>query len=97
MPDSVPNKIREERNTQLRILSEKKRRAFYSKYIGQTANVLMEEAEKGGVMHGFTDNYIKVSMPYDPALVNTIVPVVLGDFDEMGFLEGRSEELRINS
>lgn len=97
MPDSVPNKIREERNTQLRILSEKKRRAFYSKYIGQTANVLMEEAEKGGVMHGFTDNYIKVSMTYDPALVNTIVPVVLGDFDEMGFLEGRSEELKINS
>jgi threonylcarbamoyladenosine tRNA methylthiotransferase MtaB len=90
MEDSVPNKIREERNTQLRILSEKKRRAFYSKYIGQTANVLMEEAEKGGVMHGFTDNYIKVSMPYDPALVNTIVPVVLGDFDEMGFLEVRS-------
>lgn len=89
MPGSVPNKVREERNTQLRILSEKKRRVFYSKYIGQSAKVLMEEAEKGGVMHGFTENYIKVSMPYDASWVNTIVQVELGEFDEMGFLIGR--------
>lgn len=86
LPDTVPYKIREERTTQLRALSEKKKRSFYSKHICQKATVLFEASEKEGIMHGFTENYIKVSTTYNPDWVNKTIDVVLGDFDEQGNL-----------
>ena len=77
MSEKVPQNIREERTTQLRNLSEKKRRDFYSRFVGQERNVLCEGENKDGSMYGFTDNYIRVKLPYDRALVNRIVPVLL--------------------
>ena len=35
-------------------------------------------------MHGFTDNYIKVSVLFDKEKVNQIAIVTLNDFDEAG-------------
>ena len=35
-------------------------------------------------MHGFTDNYIKVSVPYNSEIVNQIMEVKLKDFDDAG-------------
>jgi len=77
MKDIVPLKERGKRVEMLRILSEKKRMAFYQKYIGTERPVLFEMEEKGSKMHGFTDNYIKVTADYDPLLVNEIVNVRL--------------------
>ncbi len=77
MKDIVPLKERGKRVEMLRILSEKKRMAFYQKYIGTERRVLFEMEEKGSKMHGFTDNYIKVTADYDPLLVNEIVNVRL--------------------
>lgn len=87
--DIVPQKIREERNTILSSLSEKKRRAFYQKYLGQTAYILPEDEEKNGYMFGFTDNYIKVAIPFDSNLVNQLVEVELTEFTEDGFVLGK--------
>ena len=42
-------------------------------------NALFESDNVNGLMHGFTDNYIKVKTPYDPALVNQVKKVVLLD------------------
>jgi hypothetical protein len=39
-------------------------------------------------MEGYTDNYIRVELPYDPALVNTVVPVTLERFTGEGHLSG---------
>lgn len=73
--DAVPMNIRKQRSRQLHILSEKKKRAFYEKNIGETGVALMEGDDHDGFMHGFTKNYIKVKLPYDESLTNTFVRV----------------------
>ena len=64
-------------------LSEEKRLAFYTSQIGECRPVLFEQPAPGALMHGFTDNYIRVEMPYDKSLVNKSgIRVRLGDFTE---------------
>jgi threonylcarbamoyladenosine tRNA methylthiotransferase MtaB len=72
------------RSQRLLALSEAKTHAFYARHIGQEATVLVERATEGPVMHGFTDNYIRVEMERDDALDNRLVRVRLGDFNEAG-------------
>jgi threonylcarbamoyladenosine tRNA methylthiotransferase MtaB len=84
MDNAVPVAIRKKRNKMLRILSAKKLRSFYEKHLGETRTVLFEGDNKGGFMHGFTDNYIKVKTPYDPSLVNQLVNVTLLELDAEG-------------
>lgn len=96
LTDVVPQKLREERTTQLRSLSEKKRRYFYNQFVSTTRNVLFEEETDGEWMFGFTDNYIRVKTHYDPLLVNEIVPVFLeqiaADGDMLGIPQTNNEE-----
>ncbi|HUH75559.1 MAG TPA: tRNA (N(6)-L-threonylcarbamoyladenosine(37)-C(2))-methylthiotransferase MtaB [Chitinophagales bacterium] len=88
LDEVVPQKVREERNATLTILSEKKRRAFYEKFIGQTMTILPEDEEKDGKMYGFTSNYLKVAIPYNEALVNQLVKISISGFSEDGLLLG---------
>ncbi|WP_435578452.1 tRNA (N(6)-L-threonylcarbamoyladenosine(37)-C(2))-methylthiotransferase MtaB [Gilvibacter sp.] len=92
MADPVPQKIRSKRSRMLRGLSVKKRRVFYESQLGSTRTVLFEGENKSGYIHGFTENYVKVRMPWDPALVNTLHQVQLSEIDEEGFV--RFEILR---
>lgn len=70
-----------ERCTKMLSLSEYKRIEFYSSQIGQTRSVLFEQPAPGLPMHGFTDNYIRVEMPYDKTLINKSgIMVTLGEF-----------------
>lgn len=87
MEDVVPMKIRNKRSKMLRILSEKKRRAFYEENLGKTFQVLFEEDIEEGKMHGFTENYIRISAKYDPLLINEIKEVTLADINEKGTVE----------
>lgn len=75
MEGAVPGAQRSDRSKMLHILSEKKRRAFYEENLGQIGEVLFEGDIKDGFMHGFSKNYVKVRTPYDPLLVNEIIPV----------------------
>ena len=68
---------RRRRNEMLTILSEKKRRYFYEQHANTVRPVLFEKQNEGLGMHGFTDNYIKITAPYDPLLVNEIETVNL--------------------
>jgi len=77
MEGVVPMKKRNERSKMLRILSEKKRRKFYEENLGQTFTVLFEEDIEEGMMHGFTENYIRVAAKYDPMLINELKVVTL--------------------
>lgn len=63
MPEVVPMHVRRERNEMLRILSEKKRRAFYQPFIGTMRKVLFENHKNPNLLTGFTDNYLKVELP----------------------------------
>lgn len=84
--DPIPMHIRKERSKQLHILSDKKKRQFYESAIGKTGTVLLEGENNNGWMHGFTENYIKVKVPYDESLTNTFQYVFLKQIDHEGMM-----------
>jgi len=59
----VPKHERAERNRRLRILSEKKKSAFYRSQVGSRRTVLWEETARGDRLEGWTENYVRVSAP----------------------------------
>lgn len=83
----VPNNIRKKRNKMLRILSEKKRFAFYQSQLGTTQKVLWEANNKHGKMHGFTENYVKVETDFDERLINTTEYVHLKEINSLAIVE----------
>jgi threonylcarbamoyladenosine tRNA methylthiotransferase MtaB len=85
--DAVPMSVRKERSKQLHILSEKKKRAFYESQLGTSRTVLFEHEEDEGMMYGFTENYVKVKMPYDVNLVNTFCTLKLESIDRDGIVK----------
>ena len=72
----------------LQILSEKKRRYFYEQHLGENASVLFEnEVREGGTAEGFTENYIRVAVKYDPLIINEIREVRLLKINDNGRVE----------
>ncbi len=84
MDGVVPKQVRNKRSKMLRGLSAKKLTAFYQTQLGTTRKVLFEKAEKDNQMFGFTENYVKVSFPYDEKLVNTVQKAQLKAIDRQG-------------
>ncbi len=83
----VIDREKSERAKMLHHLSEKKKRAFYETQIGLKGKVLFEESTEDGQMEGFSENYVRVSVPYDPLLVNTIQPVRYKSIDSNGLMK----------
>jgi threonylcarbamoyladenosine tRNA methylthiotransferase MtaB len=73
----VPIEKRQFRTNHLRMLSEKKKRAFYQAFTQNERTVLWEGVDEEGRMMGYTDNYIRLSKPFDAAQVNTLESVVI--------------------
>jgi threonylcarbamoyladenosine tRNA methylthiotransferase MtaB len=84
MEGVVAANVRAKRSKMLRGLSVKKRRAFYESQLGSNRTVLFESENKEGYIHGFTENYVKVKTPWNPALVNTLQEINLTKIDEDG-------------
>ena len=84
MDGIVPKQERSERSKKLRILSEKLQRAHYQKFIGTTQTALMERENKNGFLFGYTDNYIKVKIPFNKELVQQKLKIKLLSHDENG-------------
>ena len=78
----VPPEEKHRRSQVLLELSERKLTAFYEAHIGETARVLVEHTLHGEWMHGFTENYIKVELPYDERLSNEVRSVRLEGWNE---------------
>lgn len=87
LKDSVNPKDRAERSKMLHILSDKKRRKFYEDHLGKEYRVLFENDVENGMMHGFTENYIRVTAKYDPILINEIKKVRLTAINDRGLVE----------
>ena len=79
---SVDPKVKHARSQQLLDISDRKLHAFYDAHIGSQAEVLFEHTRKDGRMHGFTENYIKVEIPYNSSLVNETRRVTLTGWNE---------------
>ena len=78
----VDPKVKHSRSQILLDISDKKLHAFYEAHKGKSAKVLFEHTSKEGMMHGFTENYIKVEIPYDESLVNVTRLIKLGDWNK---------------
>jgi threonylcarbamoyladenosine tRNA methylthiotransferase MtaB len=77
-----------ERSKMLHILSDKKRRAFYESQAGLKGQVLFEESATPGTMEGFSENYVRVVVPFDPLQINTVQQVRYKSLNEMGEMLG---------
>jgi len=88
----VPQSQRTERSKMLHILSDKKRRAFYESQLGLERTVLFEEDVVNGYMQGFTENYVRVSVQYDPLLINEMKTLRLTNINAEGTVGAEESE-----
>ena len=78
IPYIVPKAERDRRVALMMELSDRQQREFIERFLGTNRPVLFEQPPAGSkVMHGFTDNYIRVTVPYRKELVNTVAEVKL--------------------
>jgi threonylcarbamoyladenosine tRNA methylthiotransferase MtaB len=95
MKTSVPGNKRADRSKMLHSLSEKKRRKFYEDNLGKTMTVLFENDVENGMMHGFTENYIRITAKYDPILINELKKVKLTAINLHGLVEVEEVEMEV--
>ena len=89
MPNKVQSRISTERVERLEELSTKLHNAFANKYLGTEREVLFESTDHDGWMYGYTDNYLRVSAPYDGERINTICRVLLDTIDSDGNIRSK--------
>jgi threonylcarbamoyladenosine tRNA methylthiotransferase MtaB len=77
MKPQVKDSVKKERTKLLLQLSEAKKTAFYQEHFHSTRPVLFEDDIKNGNIFGFTDNYIRVSVPYNEQFTNQIIEIEL--------------------
>lgn len=80
----VSQEEKHQRVSRLLKLSEEKNRDFLTRFLGSERPVLVEHTVQNGIMEGFTDNYLRVSMPADSKLFNRIINVRLGTIGDDG-------------
>ena len=78
----VDPKVKHERCRILLDISDAKQKIFYKSQIGTKRRVLFEHTRHGDYMHGFTENYVKVEIPYDASRINEISVVTLDRFND---------------
>ena len=77
MPDQVPEPVKTERVARLEELCARLHSEFVEANRGVREKVLFESKEKDGTMSGYTGNYIRITRPYDAALVGKLTEVTI--------------------
>jgi len=77
MKTQVKDSVKKERTKLLLQLSEAKKTAFYNEHLHTVRAVLFEDDVKNGMIFGFTDNYIRIFIPFDETFMNTIIDIEL--------------------
>ena len=77
MDGQVDEAEKKRRVAELEELCARLHNEFVEENRGVREKVLFESSRKGAMMEGYTGNYIRVSRPYDKALVNTLVDIIL--------------------
>ena len=93
--NKVDKPKRAERSKMLRILSSKLQRLFYKRFENTQQTVLFEKDNKDGFVYGFTENYIKIKIPFDNNLVKNSTNVLLNEIDENLIMNAQINELCI--
>ncbi|HPR60511.1 MAG TPA: MiaB/RimO family radical SAM methylthiotransferase, partial [Prolixibacteraceae bacterium] len=89
IPGKVPVVVRKERVQRYIELSERKHNMFYHSQLGTTRAVLFEHQSKNNRMFGWTDNYVRVEVPYNEELVNCVRTFKLETINNEGHVEGK--------
>lgn len=76
LPDRVAAAEITRRAAEVRAIGEAKRAEFARRWCGKRLDVLLEESTKGGMLAGYSRNYIRVLTPGHPELANHEVEVV---------------------
>ncbi|MEG2319537.1 MAG: tRNA (N(6)-L-threonylcarbamoyladenosine(37)-C(2))-methylthiotransferase MtaB [Mucinivorans sp.] len=76
-PGKVSPQEKASRVHQLTELSDRLHAEFAARFKGQKRTILVESAHKEEQMFGYTDNYIRLAIPYDRDKINQIVEVEL--------------------
>ncbi len=87
MKGEVKKQERAKRSKQLRIISEKLKRAFYQKHINTKHTALFEKENKEGMLYGFTDNYIKIKVKHEDRICQSKKEVMLNEIDTDGVIK----------
>ena len=95
LDNNVDKPKRAERSKMLRILSSKLQRLFYKRFENTQQKVLFEKDNKDGFVYGFTENYIKIKIPFDNNLVKNSTNVLLNEIDENLIMNAQINELCI--
>ena len=82
MPNKVPSYISTQRVARLEELSDALHYEFCAQGVGKEMDVLFESTMRGGMMYGYTGNYIRVKAPYRRDLINRICRVKLSSIGE---------------
>lgn len=77
MEKQVPISVRKERSKKMHALANKKQKIFHKQQLNTQHEVLFEHDYDEKYMYGFTDNYIRVKVPLNDELINSIVPTKL--------------------
>ena len=77
MPDKVPASVSTVRAARLDELCRELHSEFCHRAVGGEADVLFESTMRGGMMYGYTGNYVRVKAPYQRNLINTVSRVKL--------------------
>jgi threonylcarbamoyladenosine tRNA methylthiotransferase MtaB len=87
MEDTVPMHVRKERSKILHLLSDRKKRMFYEQNLGNIRNALVESEQDEGWMYGFTENYVKIRIPFDATFANQFKKVRLIKVNSEGTMD----------
>ena len=85
LPNIVNSNIRSKRSKLLRLLSSRKKAAFYNKNIGTIHEVLFESEDKNGFIEGFSSNYVRFRRKWDSSLTGCLVESKFTEIDSEGF------------
>lgn len=80
----VPPAEKTRRMKRLEQLSARFHHEFASQFIGKEVKVLVEGIQKGGKVHGYTENYVKVLLPYNKEHIGKIINVEIVSVEENG-------------
>jgi threonylcarbamoyladenosine tRNA methylthiotransferase MtaB len=86
--DVIPVQTRQNRNKMLRILSLKKQREHYEKFIGSISQVLIESSEDDDLVFGYTPEYVRVAVNLNTVSRNTTTSLLLNTINPNGFVLG---------
>ena len=93
MAGKVPGNVIKNRSEQLHQLSDIKHKTFYKRFINTEHKVLFEGAKHNNSMFGFTENYIKVEVPYDIELINKIKDLKIKGINTTGNVSGEFKDI----